>query len=203
MPVVELSTVAIEPVSVDEVKVHCRIDGTAEDSYIRDFLIPTARRQCEAFARQVFVKRSFRQDIEGRCWPSYGQYGIGPIVLDRAPLESITSVAYYASGSTTTTTWSSTNYLADTATIPGRMYLAPGSSWPATSDTRHNAVQVTYVAGHSSTAEGVPTDYRHAVLLMCADLYENRQTEITGTIVGPFTITARELLRPTRNFTFR
>ena len=69
MPVVELSTIAVEPVTVDEVKTHCRIDGTAEDSYVRDFLIPTARRQCEAFARKMFISRSVREDFPGRCWP--------------------------------------------------------------------------------------------------------------------------------------
>lgn len=203
MPVVELSTIATEPVSVEEVKTHLRVDGTAEDSYIRDFIIPTARRQAEAFARKAFITRSFRQDIDGRCWPTYGKSGVGPVVLDMAPLQSITGVAYYASGSTTLSTWAATNYLTDTAKVPGGLYLAPGGTWPAPSDTRHDAVQITYVAGCSSTAEGVPADYRHAMLLMIADLYENRETEVLGTIVARFSNTWKNLLRPTRNFTFK
>lgn len=198
MPVVELSTIATEPLSVEEVKTHCRIDGTAEDSYVRDFLIPTARRQCEAFARQVFVKRSFRQDIDGRCWPQYGRSGLGPVVLDRAPLDSITSVAYYASGSTTLSTLSSASYLTDTASVPGRFYLDKSATWPAVEETRHNAVQFTYVAGHSSLAEGVPADYRHACLLWCAHLHEHR-----GDVDKPPPQAIKDLLRPTRNFRFR
>lgn len=199
MPVVELSTIATEPVSVDEVKTHLRIDGTAEDSYIRDFLIPTARRQCEAFARKAFVSRSFREDFCGRDWPTYGRSGVGPVVLERAPLGQVTGVEYYASGSTTLSTWASSNYLVDTARVPGGIYLAPGGTWPAVDDTRHNAVQVTYVAGHSSAAESVPADYRHAMLLWCAHLHEHRGDE-EKEFDPPRAV--KDLIRPTRNFRF-
>ena len=200
MPVVELSTIATEPVGVDEVKTHLRIDSTSEDSYLRDFLIPTARRQCEAFARKAFISRSFREDIPGYRWPSYGAVGVGPVVLERTPLQSVTSIAYYASGSTTLSTWTASNYLVDTAKVPGGVYLAPGGTWLAPSDTRHDAVQITYVAGYSSLAESVPADYRHAVLLWCAHLHEHRGDEARE-VDPPRAI--KDLIRPTRNFTFK
>lgn len=198
MPVVELSTIATEPVSVDEVKTHCRIDGTAEDSYVRDFLIPTARRQAEAFCRKNFISRSVREDFEACHWSSPGKNGIGPVVLERCPLLSVTLIAYYASGSTTLSTWASTNYLVDTARVPGGVYLAPGGTWPAASDTRHDAVQVTYTAGYSSAAESVPADYRHATLVWCQHLHEHRGDEDV-----PLPRAAKDLIRPTRNFTFK
>jgi len=52
-----------------------------------------------------------------------------------------------------------------------------GNTWPSTF-YRKNAIKVSYTAGW--LVDEVPADVRHGVLISLGDLYENRQTNITG-----------------------
>ena len=50
--------------------------------------------------------------------------------------------------------------------------------------------------------DGAPEDLEHAVYLLAADWYENREATITGTIIAPLPFGVREILAEHRNYTF-
>ena len=58
---------------------------------------------------------------------------------------------------------------------------AHGTRWPATR-AQPLAVRVQFKAGYGTTGDKVPAAIRSAILLRVADLFENREAAITGTI---------------------
>ena len=57
---------------------------------------------------------------------------------------------------------------------PGAISEAYNATWP---DVRQQAdtVTITYVVGHGSTQSSIPEGIRHAVSVMVADMYRNRE----------------------------
>lgn len=109
----------------------------------------------------------------------------------RPPLLTITSIAYVDTNGDSQT-FSSDDYSADLDSIPGRAVLNYGESWPSTR-TQPQAVTVTFTAGYG-TAAAVPEEYKAAIKLLAAHLYENREPHITGTIVASFPNSLQSLL---------
>ena len=52
-----------------------------------------------------------------------------------------------------------------------------GNTWPSTY-YRKNAIKIAYTAGW--LVDAVPAEVRHGILISLGDLYENRQTNVTG-----------------------
>lgn len=83
-----------------------------------------------------------------------------------------------------------------------------GVSWPATRADEEN-VRIRYWAGYTADPEedplvaAVPAPIAAAIKLMVGDLYFNRETTISGTIVQsvPMSVTVENLLAPYRVFT--
>ena len=67
---------------------------------------------------------------------------------------------------------SSTAYIVDTASEPGRIAEGYQSSWPSTRPVI-DAVTVTFVAGYG-TAATVPKRIKQAIMMLATDLYENK-----------------------------
>lgn len=161
----------VEPVSLAEAKTHLRIDGTDSDTFIGT-LITAARQWIEKEYQVSLVQRTYRADVE---------YFAARYRLPRPPLASITSVKYYTDDSPQVlTTLAATQYRADLGR--GEIYVdAEAVSMPAISD-RHDAVQITYVAGYSPDtaspqdyAANVPHPVKASILLHVGDLFENRE----------------------------
>ena len=94
-------------------------------------------------------------------------------------LSSITSVNYKdTSGSWTEL--SSTYYSAETEEEPGKVVLNDGYSWPTTTLHPSKPIKVVYVCGYGASNSDVPQAIRSAILLIAADLFENRELRITG-----------------------
>jgi uncharacterized phiE125 gp8 family phage protein len=176
-----------EPVSVDEAKLHLRVDGTEEDDYI-DGLIRAAQQICEVNARRAFVQRTL--DFSMDCWPGRG------MELPYPPLVSVTSISY-TDGDGNTGTIPSSDYVVYTSVEPGLIALKPGRSWPSVSLMPGPSLRVRYVAGFGSAAD-VPSNYRQAILLTLGSLYENRESVVVGTIVTQMPQSAQMLLSADR-----
>lgn len=165
---------AAEPVSVAEAREHCRITHTDEDTYL-GVLIKAARRWCENETGLAFITQTWDFGVD--CF-----WGADSLELPRAPLQSVTSITYVDTDGDSQTLDSDT-YTADTATMPGRIYLAYSQSWP---DTRAQplAVTVRAVCGFGDASTDVPEEAIHAVKMLVGTMYEHRETTITGTIVS-------------------
>lgn len=180
-----ISAPAAEPVVLDDVKAHLRVDGTAEDALITD-LISTARELVEQFLGLVLITQTWRMTLDH--WPgqkriddewwdgvregSITMFQSPAVELQKSPLQSISKIdTYDVDGNATT--FSSDYYFADTASRPGRVALKSNASWPIPGRTT-NGIVIEYVAGFGDAAADVPFAIRHGMQQLIGKLYENR-----------------------------
>jgi uncharacterized phiE125 gp8 family phage protein len=175
---------AFEPISIDDLKMHSRITGTTEDTYLGS-LITAARMTVEAEAWRVLMGTTC--ELAYDAWPASST-----IRVPMPPLYSVTSIKY-TSDAGVEATFSSTNYVVDTSSTPGRIALKDGVSWPTTTLQKIGGIKIVYVAGYTavlaSNADAptvaaaralVPVNFIHAIKLIAASLYEHREQVIVG-----------------------
>lgn len=162
-----ISPPTIEPVTLAEAKLHCRIDHPDEDSLITSLII-AARQWLELATRRSFITQTLKLSLPG--WPQ-------TIQLPHPPLQSVSNVAYLTSSGETVIV-ESANYTVISACEPGEIIPAYSQSWPSTSLALGLPVQIEYLAGYGDTADAVPQLYRQAILLMVAHWYENREATL-------------------------
>lgn len=197
------TTPAAAPVlTAADVRAHARTPST-DDGYL-ETLIAAATSWVEAWLGRALVNRTYTYKVDGfpgQCvWsdPPTWQHG-GEILLPYPTLQSVTSVTYRDTETTTATLNASTEYEVDTGSLPGRIRLRYGASWPNTLG-HPQSVTIVYVAGFGMTGEMVPEQIRHAIRLLVAHLYENREaTSPLAINQVPYGIEA--LLMPWRCFT--
>ena len=117
------------------------------------------------------------------------------IRINKTPLISVTSIQYYDSDGSLQTL-SSDDYIVDGDGEPWRIIPAPGISFPSTQD-RLNAVTITFKAGYASESL-VPKNIIAGILMIVDDLWKNRGTIVTGTIVSEIPLTADKLFSTER-----
>lgn len=150
-----VTAATIYPVTVDEVKSYLRDVYDEDDALILDW-IKAATDELEKATCRSFINQTFKDSYD--CWPlTDGYYA----VCHRAPLSSVSSIAYIDSDGNSQT-WSSSYYDVDTTREPGRISIAWGASLPAIRDDP-NAVAITYVAGYGATATNVPPLAKHYI----------------------------------------
>lgn len=157
-----------EPVTIDTVKGHLRIDVDDDNALLERYL-KAARRSLENELHHAFFTQTWDYALdEPPCYSA-------AILLPRAPVQSVTSVTSYDT-SNTPTVFSSSSYFVDTVGQPGRVALNTGFTWPAPSNGLRdtNAIIVRYVCGYTAP-ELVPEDLVAALLLWTAGLYQRRE----------------------------
>jgi uncharacterized phiE125 gp8 family phage protein len=127
-----------EPISLKEAKDHAKMSpDEVNDSYYR--FIKTAREECEKHLGRGLLTQTWKLSLSdfANC-----------IYLPMSPqLQSVSSVTYYdADGNLQTL--SSSVYVVEADSRPGRIVLASGQTWPALQASRFGwRVFVTYVVG--------------------------------------------------------
>lgn len=156
----------VEPVSLDEARIHCRADaGLGEDALIQAY-ISAAREAAENELGRVLIDQTWEQRLD--AFPD------AEIRLDVCRASSIVSVRYLdASG--TLQTLAPTAYSLDSNTEPGWLFPAAGTTWPETADAI-NAVRIQFVAGFGPAATDVPANIRAWILTTVGTLYAQRES---------------------------
>ena len=208
-----------EPLSLAQAKEHLRITFDNDDDYITD-LIVMARKLLEDKAHRQFITATLVQTMDNFPYPlgigmpqdPVAAYGPGPgypnrlqpnswlkdfaIVLERPPLQSVTSITYIDPNGNQQTL-SSSQYVVDAQSEPGRILPAYGTYWPPTL-TQINSVSVNFVAGYPAIVTGASADapelsmIRGAMRLLVGNWYENREavgSKLLGVEV-PFAVQA-------------
>lgn len=137
--------------------------NTTGDPYLTA-LIQAARQ----FAEQELNRKLITQTLDA-------YFDEFPDEFSLFPLQSVTSITYVDLDGVTQTL-AATEYSVDKYSVPARITLAYGKSWPSVRD-QANAVTVRFVAGYGDAAD-VPAGIRQWMLMRIATLYENR-AEIT------------------------
>jgi uncharacterized phiE125 gp8 family phage protein len=182
----------LEPITLDEAKEQCRVDGTSEDTYIEG-LIKAARRWIEKTYGLALNTQTLDGSLDG--------FPCGAIQVLKYPLISVTSVTYYDDDLSTSTVFSSASYQVDTRKRPPLIVLKNGVSWPTDSLRLSSGVVVRGVFGFGATMDTVPEEIREAVKLLVAQMYTHRVPEVTGTIVQNIEFAVGALLSDYRLWT--
>lgn len=176
-----------EPVSLSDLKLYLRIDNNEEDSLLT-MMIASARQMAEEYTLRSFITQTWTLWLDrlplsksNNWWDGVKDGHIreflgggSEIIVPRPPLISVTHVKSYNDGDTATT-FSSSNYIVDTAAQPGRIVLKNGSVWPT--DIRvANGIEVEFVSGYGSQSS-VPSQIKMAIMMIAGHLYENRGDE--------------------------
>lgn len=166
---------ALEPVTLDEVKAHLRVDVADEDAYIAS-LIAAARALSESLTGRALITQTLQMSLDR--WPSCGR----AVDLPRAPVQSIVSVEVVdASGSTVAV--DAQDYEVDVLGIPARMMPARGSLWPVPGP-RMGGIKITFVAGFGDIPGDIPSGLRQMLLLLCAHWFERREAVAGDGLAG-------------------
>lgn len=183
-----------EPVTLEAFKDHQRISHSDEDARLTG-LLQAARAYCENYLSMAFVTQTWRQTYDR--FPNYCDTTRNEMRIGRPPLVSVSSVTYTNSTGGTTTVASS-DYRVDADARPGRITPAYGATWPTGINQQSAAVNVTFIAGFSSsTPEAValtPAPIKQAILMMAGHLYENREAINVGNIVSEMPLGVAALL---------
>ena len=172
----------VEPVSLAEAKLHCRVDIDDDDGYL-ETLVVAARENIENLIKRQCINATWVLGLSSI--PS-------TIVCPRPPLSSVTSITYLDTDGVRQTL-STDVYDAHIEDEPGVIALKDGQSWPSIRSER-NSVEVTYVAGYGAAATSVPASLKHAIKLLVGHWYVNREQVITGTIIQQFPFAVEALL---------
>jgi len=168
-----ITSPAIEPVTLEEARVHCKATSAAED-FLLELAIRAAREHAENFTGRRFVTQTWDYFLD--CFPNEwaNQYGRsrGEFALPYPPLVSVTSIKYFDEAGVEQTLATS-EYQVDASSDPGRIAPAYGKSWPS-ARAQLNAVTVRFVCGYGGLAS-VPFSIKAAILLIVGHLFEHRE----------------------------
>jgi len=156
----------VEPLGLIETKTHLRVDVTTDDELILG-LITAARQMTETITRRALITQTWD-------WIFDAFPGTDRLEIPLPPLRSVTSITYTKQDATTGTV-SSSDYVVDINSEPGRVVLKSTATWPGDTLRVANGVTVRFVAGYGGAASDVPEAIRRAMLLMIGHWYENRE----------------------------
>ena len=161
-----------EPVSVDELALHLRIDEYDSDSGVElESMITAAREVVEDITSRKLFTQTWDYYIDAFPGKNY-------IKLPFGKLQSITHVKYTDSDGTETTMTAATDYIVElNGEQCGRIVLPYSLSWPSFTAYSSNPIKIRFVCGWSSVG-AVPDKYKAAIKLICGDLYANRERQV-------------------------
>lgn len=162
---------AVEPVTLSEAKVQCRVDTSDEDSYISALI--TASRE--------YVEETLDISIISQTWEArYDVFPLWEIILPRPPMASGTvTVIYRDEAGNNQTITSASAFQADHRVTPGRIYPLYEGVWPAVRGDE-NSVTVRWPAGYGASGSSAPAIVKQLILLQVAHLFEMRQPVVSG-----------------------
>lgn len=150
-------------VTVDDAKLHCKIDFSEDNSKVQEF-IDQAIGQVELDAEAALVTQNRIQYLD--CFPAQA------IELRIFPLQSITSITYVDFNGTTQTLGAS-SYQSALNSRPGLILPAYMLYWPI-ARVQLECVAVTFVAGYGTPAAVDPIA-KQAIYLKVAAAYWDRE----------------------------
>lgn len=176
---------ATTPVSLSDVKAHCRVSHNDDDAVLTS-LLNAAVAYLDGWSGvlgRCLVTQTWRQD--------FASFGVLRLLL--GPVASITSITYY-DATNEQQTLSADVYGLFTDELGSYAGLKPGQSWPSAYG-RSDAVSVTFVAG--TAAADVPASIKAAIMLLVGHWNENREA-VTAGAMSELPLSVDALISPHR-----
>jgi len=154
----------VAPITVDEVKLFARIDGSGEDSLIQTF-IQAARENAERYLGRALIQQTMNMCLD--YWPE------GSIRLPRPPLISVSGV-YTVDEDGVRAVYAASNYLSRVGTIYGEITVRAAKQPPINLNRDRGGIEIDWLAGYGPAGSNVPAAIRTGLMLWAATGYENR-----------------------------
>lgn len=160
------------PVTLTDVKRHCRVDVEDDDDYIMGLIA----------AASTWAEDQTDRTLATTTWEAaYDDFPTWEIVLPRPPAQPQSVQVTYLSVETNqdvTITSSAGDFRFDAYSIPARIYPNYTGVWPAARGDE-NSVRVRWVAGFGGPSE-VPADIKHLIIMLAGHWYESREPVTYG-----------------------
>ncbi len=176
---------AAEPLELDDVKAHLRLDGDDEDALLGS-LITTSRSHVEAALGLALMTQTWRWQADR--WPCSGI-----VELMTRPLRSVERVAVHTIKINPVIV-DPADYVVDIATAR----IAPENGQWLHPMVSLGGIEIDFAAGYGDIATDVPEPIRQALRLLVAHWYEVRNPVHIGSIATRVPDTVSELLTPYR-----
>lgn len=160
-------------VTLEEAKAQCAVFTDADDDLIQA-MIDTAVEQAEAYTQRQFLTTTYEMHMDSL--PAY-------IEVPKPPFMSVESISYIPRYGIETdrVMLDASQYMIETASIGGIIARVPGVTLPAVEPV-FGSVVIRFQAGYGVAAD-VPSSLKHWIKMRVANLYENRENFVVGTIV--------------------
>lgn len=195
MPSALITPPACEPLTLDQVKLHLRVDHCEEDSLLA-MLISTARQYVEEVCGRSLLEQTWDTYLD--AWP------VDQIIVPRAPLRSVTEITYRGPDDSEVV-WDAANYIVDSVREPACIVPAAGRCWPPAPARVISGIRIRFVAGWAAAAD-VPVPLKQAMLLLVAHWYQNREAVTVGnngaSVSTPLALAVDALLASYRLWSF-
>ena len=159
---------AVLPVSLDELKLHARVDTDDFDEDL-SFKLAAAVRHVEEITRRALITQTWLVTL-----PRF-PYGGHAIVLPKGSAQAVNEISYLDQAGERQTL-DEDDYVLSTANEPALIVPPYLSTWP---DARVflESVQIGFDCGFGDAAADVPPDLRHAVLLFAGWAFQGVESD--------------------------
>lgn len=150
------------PVTLEEVKLFARIDGSLEDSLLND-LIADVTDAAEKYLGRALISRDLRMVMD--WWPN-------KVELPCPPLQSVDSVVTIDEDGVETV-FAASGYYVVVESIPGQLVIRQGIAPPVNTVRDVAGFAIDFTAGYGDAAD-IPKGIKTAILQWIAVSYEAR-----------------------------
>lgn len=176
---------ASEPVTLAEAKAHARIDSDTENDYITALIVAARELVCRLTGRAMITETwkltldRWPGDEQEEWWTGVRDGALSQLTgtsieIRKAPFLALTSVEYLDEAGSATTVDSSIYYASPAPGEFGKVTLKRGQVWPVLY-RNDGTVVVTFTRGYGSSASAVPNGLKHAIKMLVAHWYQNRE----------------------------
>lgn len=157
---------AVEPITLDEAKLHLRVDST-DDNALISALITTARQLAERETKRAFITQT---------WEMYLDTAPAEVDIPKPPLQATGLSIRVIDEAGAETVVGATLYDVDASeNSPGRVKLKSGYAWPTHRGFASFIIE--FKAGYGDAGADVPEALKQGILQLLLHLYENRGAE--------------------------
>lgn len=157
-------------ITLDEAKLHLRVDGSEEDALIEQ-LVMGAQMAAERIMGRAILPQTWRLSLD-----AFPVDDTSVITLLRPPVKSISGIQYVAESGDLVTLDPGRYKLYPDSDLFGLIGMASGATWPKAAK-QPQSVKIDFVAGYDAPDQ-VPELIKSWMKLRIGTLYEQREDEV-------------------------